>query len=379
MIGTVRSRVISLVVMCGCGRIGFDPVGGTKTDARGPVAACAGPITRANNNAAYSIALGDLDGDGHLDVAIGSYDYAATAAGDGAGNFGALIDGPTFAGAADALAIGDVDGDRKADIVVATAAGAAAVVLHGTGDDQYTVGATYTAPDQCQTVRLADLDRDGSLDLVAGEYTTKQQSVWLNNAGAFGARADYTTSGETSDVAVADLDGDGVLDLVVGMAGDHGVAIARGNGDGSFSASVDYGVGHTAASVAIADIDLDGKLDIAFADGTSATFSVLLGNGDLTFRSPISTPTSTALWSIAVLDIDGDGAPDVVVAPLSATIEVYRGAGDGTFTHVRDITTAGQAGGTDTFAVGDLDRDGWPDVVAATNQSFTIIGNGCLR
>jgi hypothetical protein len=180
-------------------------------------------------------------------------------------------------------------------------------------------------------------------------------------------------------VAIADLNGDGKADLVV-VAGDSMFSVLLGNGDGTFQAPVSYSAGILAAySVAIADLNGDGKLDVVFAGevlGRDGVVSVLLGNGDGTFQAPVTYSTGTGGFeSVAIADLNGDGYPDLVVASECLSdgcsshgatpggVSVLMGNGDGTFQSAANYGSGGWD--ATSVAIADLNGDGYPDLAVS--------------
>jgi hypothetical protein len=219
-------------------------------------------------------------------------------------------------------------------------------------------------------VVVADLDRDGDLDLAVANNTSGTVSVLLGNGdGTFGGRVDYATGTFPYAVAVADLNGDGFLDLAVGNGG-GGVSVLLGKGDGTFQARVDSPSPTSqcpdADGVAIGDLDGDGKLDLVVANDLPsgpATISLMRGNGTATFGAPSTWPTGNATESVALGDFDRDGRLDVAAANLgSSTVTVLLGDGAGGF---RSSTTHAAGGGPYFVATADLDGDGKLDLATA--------------
>jgi hypothetical protein len=150
----------------------------------------------------------------------------------------------------------------------------------------------------------------------------------------------------------------------------------------SFSAPVSYYTVDSVALDTVADFNGDGKLDIAAMGFGDA--SVLLGKGDGTFHSPLFVPVSSSSYfgtNLAVGDFNGDGKPDLVAGAPGAffghdNVSVLLGNGDGTFQTAR-LFSVGY--GPIHVAVGDFNRDGKPDIVAANRYDNTVsvlLGNG---
>jgi hypothetical protein len=102
---------------------------------------------------------------------------------------------------------------------------------------------------------------------------------------SFVAKADFLVGQTPAAVAVADLNSDGTPDVVVASRGSNNVSVLLGNGGGTLQPAVNYAVGANPSSVQIGDFNGDGKLDLIVANEASSTLSILLGNGDGTFQS----------------------------------------------------------------------------------------------
>lgn len=195
---------------------------------------------------------------------------------------------------ATSVAVGDVNLDGNLDLV-ATNQGTPVSVLLGNGDGTFQPALTYdTGAVVPQAVVVTDVNGDGKPDLiVAGLYGGV--GVLLGNGdGTFKPVVIYSDIGGW-DVAVADINGDGKPDLIA--ANQNAVYVALGNGDGTFQRAVSHlSGGYQAVHVAVADVNGDGRPDLVVANecvdfshcpGPSGTVGVLLGNGDGTDRKSV--------------------------------------------------------------------------------------------
>jgi uncharacterized protein (TIGR03437 family) len=361
--------------------------------------------------------LTDFNHDGNLDIVIGSGSPDIIAPDFGSGDIGVLLgngDG-TFQGgplypvgsAPKSIAAGDLNGDGKPDLVTANSDSSTLTILLNQGHGTFAAAAPYSlklpgggnvGPD---SVALADLNRDGKMDVAAANSTAGSVTVSLGNGdGTFGAPTFYPTGNDPVMVAIGDLNGDGNPDLVVANVGtlesdgaDGGsVSILLGSGGGAFDAAANITTGVQPGFVALQDINGDGKLDLIVLNlGVGQGFTgispdpggvtVLLGAGDGSFQKPVNYAAGTNPSALAVGDLNGDGHPDLAVATTqpdgSSVVAIFLGKGDGTFQNPSFM--AGQSGVPD-IAIADLNGDGKPDIVIAsccgdTEMSY-LLGNG---
>ena len=192
---------------------------------------------------------------------------------------------------------------------------------------------------------------------------------------SFIGHADFAAGSNPASVAAGDFNRDGVLDLATANYGSNNVSVLLGNGDGTFQAAQTYATaGFNPEFVAVGDVNLDGRQDLAVAQSgsTPSLVSVLLGNGDGSFQPARIFATGQGSLSVAIGDVNGDGRPDLVAANYySNDVSVLLGNGDGTFQAAQSFPTAGM--NPVTVAVGDFNGDGRPDL-AVTNGANTTSG-----
>jgi hypothetical protein len=246
-------------------------------------------------------------------------------------------------------------------------------------------------------VAVGDLNHDGKLDLVVvaaaelSDGTKGFVDVLLGNGdGTFQPavvtpiNSDFpaVVNGYPVGIALADLNGDGYLDIVTtnptlgGVPGS--VSVLLGNGDGSFREMSDPNVGtSTVTSVAVGDVNNDHIPDLV-ANGADlpGVVSVLLGNGDGTFQTPqILTAPVLNTVTVALGDFNHEGNLDIATANRnfggSGTMTVFLGNGNGTFPAALNFPFG--ANESTAMAVGDFNRDGFPDIAVAGGSSNTLV------
>jgi FG-GAP-like repeat/Bacterial Ig-like domain (group 3)/FG-GAP repeat len=199
--------------------------------------------------------------------------------GNGDGTFQAPVSYDSSGYLTKSIAVGDVNGDGKLDLILANLClsgtdcppynldpGGVSVLL-GNGDGTFQPAAGYSSgEDFAGSVAVGDVNGDGKLDLVVANEWSGVDVLLGNGDGTFQSPVSYSVY-EPLSVVIGDVNGDGKPDLVVSTTCFYcvtSVIVLPGNGDGTFQPAVSFNSGGylDSYSVAIGDVNLDGKPDI---------------------------------------------------------------------------------------------------------------------
>ncbi len=220
-------------------------------------------------------ALGDFNGDGVLDLAVtsGFFDSWSSSKvsvflGKGDGSF---LAAPRYhvQDYSSSVAVADFNGDGALDLAVGTfdISEYTVSLILGNGDGTFqTPRLVRAGPNIALFIAAADFNGDGVPDLAVLNQGRIDVAVVLGNGdGSFQVPRTFPIGYEPRSIRVADLNGDGALDLVVGRASTNFVSVLLGNGDGTFQTAREVFAGAAPASVAIGDLNGDGVLDLVAA------------------------------------------------------------------------------------------------------------------
>ncbi|WP_324673674.1 FG-GAP-like repeat-containing protein [Hymenobacter sp. GOD-10R] len=279
------------------------------------------------------------------------------------------------------VTLGDIDGDGDLDLLTCYGTAAPApggVVLRlNDGTGKFTGTKEVQVGTNPNTVVLADVDSDGDLDILTlnsrNSVINSTVSVRLNDGkGNFSGNQDASVGPFPNSLAVGDLDGDGDLDILTANRNSpsaNTLSVRLNDGNGTFSGTQEVPVAAISYSIVARDVDGDGDLDI-LSSNENSTVSVHLNDGKANFSGSQEIPVS-GYYKLAVGDIDGDGDLDFVTAnylPLNGSLSIRRNNGNGKFSGNQEIIS----GSANALSLSDMDGDGDLDLVTTDYRPEAI-------
>jgi len=327
-----------------------------------------------NASSGQAAALGDLNGDGFLDIFWANTNgepnqVSLNTAGSGTDGF-ALVN-PAGLGNQDSqgVALGDIDNDGDLDAFVANVGQNHVWFNDGAGN--FTQGAQNIGLKDSRAVALGDLNGDGRLD--AFVVNSDSDAVYLYNTStdlfATNNQVNLDTAQGTG-VVLHDFDGDGDLDAVISNNNEPS-ALFENDGTGSFSQLLTFANSDIARGVELVDLNGDGLMDLYFARDNNLDDMIALNTTDMAATPVVVSfsmqpPSGVAAHNssgIAFADTDNDGAVDLAVITVDDSVLansgnlVYDVAVGATPTFTARANSLGAARSTDVV-LGDLDNDG---------------------
>lgn len=243
----------------------------------------------------------------------------------------------------------------------------------------FAAAVNYPSGDSPTGAALADLDKDGSVDLVTANFTGDNLSFLKGSGnGSFAAKVDIPLSRNAAAVKVGDLNDDGFPDLVVASyvnaLNAAGVVVLLNNkttpfgATTSFDAPVFYPADSTTSTVdlTLADVNKDNLLDIVAAnDNVGGVVTVYLNQvaAKGAFDDGVNYDVVNRPRTVLVHDFNADGTVDLLATNLGdPNVSLLLGNGDGTFQTRTDYATGSGPFGA---ILADFNADGKPDVVTA--------------
>ncbi|MBL8798586.1 MAG: VCBS repeat-containing protein [Planctomycetia bacterium] len=331
---------------------------------------------------AFSIAAEDFDDDGLGDVAVLDRQLLT----NDLRIFKGMPDGTvsliqTLATSGTTVTAADLDQNGTVDLIVAVPdvfnSGAEQVeVFWGNGDGTFALPVAFPNLIQVNNgpVAVGDFDGDGNLDIVTSNFSGVNV---LRNDGSDAfefPRGTFGVEFNVLSIAVADFNGDDFDDVALGHIGNNPeITLLLGKGDGFFEDPQYLSVGADPTAVVAWDVNNDTFIDLVVANRGSNTVIVLLGDGNGGFSAQPAIAVGSQPASLVVADLTGDGIADLATANVGdRTVTILQGAVDGTFQFLRteavpDMNFFGSMVGSDA------DGNGVIDLRIGTNSGLVTL------
>jgi hypothetical protein len=356
--------------------------------------------TGTTSGCCSGVAVGDLNSDGKLDIALSANDGISILLNTGSGAFGAATyypSGVSGSATGDGIAIGDLNGDKKPDVVV-TNENQGAIIFLNQGSGTFKESGTINGVPMLSTdnVVLADINNDKKLDIILADGGGNVLTFYGKGTGVFTTGPAYPLQtpnfGGNYTVALADFNADGALDLL-DTDGEATNTVSLGRGDGTFQTNQLYAYSTTlvANNIVTADFNGDGFPDIAqsLSGGANGKIGINLGSSHgvlgATSQVTASTCANNSVQWVATGDVNGDGKADIVATMQDATfagcqnntVAVLIGLGTGKFKTAAYYPTGSTAQEQEVYLV-DVNGDGKLDIVTenADGTLSVLLNNG---
>jgi hypothetical protein len=296
------------------------------------------------------IAAADMNGDSKLDAVFADSGAAVgVALGTGSGTFNSATDYQLpNPGRIANLVTADFNGDGKPDVLVLSQNSSGLYLYLNNGNGTLHAPLVIDTPASPVGVAVGDLNGDGKPDIVvtnAGELPGNNGSssgspgsmeVYLAKGnGTFADPVSYTPGFYPGSVTIADLNKDGKLDILVNSVSSDSsmgtLSVYLGDGNGDFQTAQNTQLPDAnVTNLAVADFNHDGNPDVLIGDCCGLAYtSIAFGKGDGTFLAVESSPLNLSSSWVTGADVNGDGLPDMLLVTATqvgitpANIQVF--------------------------------------------------------
>jgi hypothetical protein len=322
-------------------------------------------FSAATNLNVRSLAWGDMDGDGDLDLAVGNYGQPNLVY---LNNNGKLQDTPawtsTEADNTTSIAWGDMNGDGKLDLAVGNEGQPNRIYKNlGTVLETSVTWWNAGAAASTKSIALGDVNGDGRFDLAVGNYNDQPNQIYFNTASGLPTAPNWIAAygANTSSIAWCDINKDSRLDLVVGNRGVPTTIHINAPTGLPASASWTASEGGQIESVACADLDKDGYLDLIVGNVAANQTSRIYRNQNGNLPVTSSSDFDYYMAALTFGDADHDGDLDLASA-ADGIVKVYKNLHEVTGLRPQQVWTSSIA--TTSVAWADVDGDNDLDLVA---------------
>ena len=336
-----------------------------------------------------SIADGDIDGDGKADLVIVNTTLSTISIFRNISTTDTILFAPPInystGNYPQVAALGDINGDGRLDIATPNSNDNSLSILLNTSSSGYVSFAPkvdFTTGSYPYNMAIADLDGDGKPELAVTNFDDASLSIFKNKSTPhlidFNVRTNFPTGDKPNGININDINNDGKPDIVVTNIFNNNISILK-NVSGSnilFENRINFSTGYGPQQLSVGDLDGDEKPDIVATGNQTINVLKNAGSGGNIAFTGATSLTTTGNHSALITDLDGDGKPDIAAASLLINAaSVFKNS---SFTGSIGFTfpVYYQSGYTAAkIAISDFDGDGKPDLSIVHPNSFTVLRN----
>jgi hypothetical protein len=336
----------------------------------------------AKSDTTANISMGDLDGDGHLDLLLVKGRHWPIIdrifLGDGKGGIKKAYDLSKVPDRSFSGMLADFNGDGYLDIAISNDYPDAKLVYFNDGKGYFTLGSAFGRSSwDTRNASIADINKDGLPDIIVanrGDTSSWNYVCFNKGKGHFDSTGLAFAHYPCTTITPADFNKDGYIDLVVPHRDGGQSYVYMGGPSFDFTDTRRIPFGPPDAHIrmaAVGDFNGDGWLDIVAIDEFKGV-TIYFGQKDHTFSSGfLLANASPQPYALALADLNMDGKMDIIVGHVEAPSTIYYNDGSGR--HYTAVSFGDSLGTVYGFAIGDFNEDGIPDIGTARSDAPSLV------